>query len=113
MSEVWKTRHGDVEILGSVNHGKQLMVKFVSTGGIAVASKHKILTGTVKDPLAPRKASPKPTEPRWSVLLPDGTTFVAPELQNVSESTGVHLATVYKIAQGIRTNKAITSITRI
>lgn len=111
--KVWNTKNGDVEIIEEVNGGKQLMIKFVATGGIVVASKHKILAGTVKDPMAPRKMPPKPTEPRWNVELADGSSFIAPELAIVSERTGVHLATVYKIAQGTRTNPAIISITRV
>lgn len=111
--EVWKTKQGLVEVMQELNNGKQLMVRFIETGGIAIASKHKVLAGTVKDPLAPRKAPVKASKPRWNVKLADGSMVTLAELSVASELTGVHLATVYKIAQGVRTNKAIISITRV
>lgn len=105
-----ETKHGIVEIIQHVNNN-ELLVRFVETGGIVLTTMRKLDNGTVTDPLA--KVRKKVSKPRWEVTLADGSTFVAAELSSVSERTGVHEATVRKIAQGSRTHKAIASINRI
>lgn len=107
------TPHGTIEVLQSLNK-KDLLVRFVETGGTVITTQRKIDNGTVTDPMAPRELTRAPlTAMRWKIELPTGEVFEAPELSSVALKTGVHVATVRKIAQGTRRHDNITSITRI
>lgn len=104
------TPHGEVEILSNVN-GKDLLVEFTATGGKVITTMRKLKNGNVRDPLEIKPMRFR--EARWEILLASGETFAAYEMNAVAERTGVHVATVRKIAQGTRKHPAIVSITRI
>lgn len=105
-----QTAKGEIEIIQTLNK-RDLLVRFVETGGTVITTMKKIESGNIKDPLV-RKQRKLVTD-RWMVELEDGEIFQAPELTTVAEKTGVHAATVRKIAQGTRKHKAIVSIVRI
>lgn len=104
------TPHGEVVILSSVN-SKDLLVEFTATGGKVITTLRKLHNGTVRDPLEIKPERPR--APRWAIELANGDTFEAYEMNAVAERSGVHIATVRKVAQGSRKNPAIVSITRI
>lgn len=99
-----------LEIIKDLGKGK-FIVHFPETGGKVIATQRQINHGTVKDPL--EIAPQAERKHRWEVLLTSGDTFTAFELGSVAERTGVHEATVRKIAQGIRKHPSIQSITKI
>lgn len=99
------TPYGQAELTQQVNDN-QYIAKFTQTGGLVISTVKDLESGKVKDPLRKQRA-------RWKVSLKNSESFSAISLKDIANETGVHLATVQKVAQGTRNSDIIESITRI